>query len=294
MNYSKIFSLDLKSYHIYLALVKNKKYNVSMRISYSKITTFRQCPLKYKWQYIDYIKVPPTPDLFFGSLIHDVLEMALKNDPAVPPVEKLLEYYESKWDSKLFKGDISEKEFREAGIEIIKTFHASHKPGLTTILQTEKFFEIYWEGNTIVGKIDRVDKLPTGELEIIDYKTNKKLPNESDFKFDLQLPLYQWAAETIWNDTDKVKLTLHFLRHNKKLSPQNIKNRKSLQKYILDTIKLIRESDFSPTPSKLCGWCEYLDRCEAGQKILSDSKSNGQKLKANSQFAPDSLFRDLM
>lgn len=270
-----------------------------MRISYSKINTFQQCPQKYQWQYIDYIKVPPTADLFFGSLIHEVLEFALKNDPMVPPVEKLLEYYEGKWDSKLFADRHLEKEFYDTGVEIIKTFHASHKPGLTTVLQTEKFFEIYWQGHTIVGKIDRVDKLPTGELEIIDYKTNKKLPNESDFNFDLQLPLYQWAAETIWKDTDKVKLTLHFLRHNKKLSPQNIKDRKSLQKLILDTIYKIQSSDFKPTPNKLCGWCEYLDRCNQGQKYLSQTqnpkfKDANKNLKFQiKNFPNDSLFGDL-
>ena len=48
-----------------------------MRISYSLFDTYTRCPLKYKFNYIDHIKVPQKPEFFFGSLIHEVVQMAL-------------------------------------------------------------------------------------------------------------------------------------------------------------------------------------------------------------------------
>jgi RecB family exonuclease len=265
-----------------------------MRLSYSALSTFKQCPLKYKWQYIDRIKVPPTQDLFFGILIHELLEIALKNDPIVLPKEKLIELYKNKWNPNVFKGEISEKEFYTDGLSIIDNFYSSHTPGLSTILSTEKFFEIYFEDNKIVGKIDRIDKLPTGELEIIDYKTNKKLPAESDFNFDLQLPLYEWAAKTIWNDLDNVKLTLYFLRHGKKITPPNIKSLIELQDFIRFSVDAIRKSDFLPSTSPLCGWCEYIHMCPEGQKYVNNYNTKKQtqidKVITKSQLSQGSLF----
>jgi len=269
-------------------------YTISMRLSYSALSTFNQCPLKYKWQYVERIKVPPTQDLFFGSLVHNTLEFALKNDPVVQPIGKLIEYYQAKWNPKVFKDDISEKEYFNAGVEMLKTFHSSHTPGLTTILNIEKFFEIPWQGHVIVGKIDRIDRLPTGELEIIDYKTNKKLPGEDDFKFDLQLPLYRWAAQTLVSDSNNIKLTLYFLRHNKRLTPINLKSLDQLQKYILDSVEAIQSSKFEAKPSKLCGWCEYLFQCEAGKKYLTKKQKDGETEKPrNNGFPRDSLFSNL-
>lgn len=314
-----------------------------MRVSYSALSSFNQCPLKYKWQFVDRVKVPSTPDQFFGGLVHSVLEFALKNGELLP-LEKLLEYYKNNWRSDIFivshpeqsegshkdssvlpQNDNSnvEQQYYNSGLEMIKNFYAGHQLSQITVLNTEKFFEIYWQDHKIVGKIDRIDKLPTGEIEIIDYKTNKKLPNEDDFKYDWQLPLYAWAAQTLYpchsepfdchsecneESQDKlreesrrdpsspiapqddnsrysrqkisaeynnisscppIKLTFHYLRHNKKIAPPNAKTLEELQEFILNTIYKIQASSFLPQTSPLCGWCEYLHLCPEGQEFTN-------------------------
>lgn len=286
-----------------------------MRLSYSALSTFRQCPKKYHWQYVERLRVPPTPDQFFGILIHDILDMALRKAPIIEQLDKLLAFYKEKWNPKIFKAeqgvvpyrsegsgarsDIKAQETYEEGLKIIKNFHADYKPGMRDILHTEKFFEIIFEKHLIVGKIDRIDKLPSGELEVVDYKTNKKLPDPESLKNDLQLSMYHWGASSLWKDVPKIKLTLHFLRHNQKISNIEISTHDELKKFILETVEKIKVTDHKATPSKLCHWCEYLHLCANGQEFLKtqnekrkvqNDNSKVKTEKQNNNFQQASLF----
>jgi RecB family exonuclease len=58
----------------------------------------------------------------------------------------------------------------------------------------EKFFKLKINQKIcLIGKIDRVDQLPDGIIEIIDYKTGKK-PAAKELENDLQLAIYALAA----------------------------------------------------------------------------------------------------
>lgn len=251
-----------------------------MRLSYSALSTFKQCPKKYRWQYVERLRMPPTPDQFFGILIHDILDMALRHAPLIESLDKLLAFYKEKWNPKIFQGDIKAQETYKEGLKIIKDFHADYKPGIRDILHTEKFFQIIFDKHVIVGKIDRIDKLPTGELEVVDYKTNKKLPDPESLKNDLQLSMYHWGASSLWKDVPKIKLTLHFLRHNQKISNIEISTHDELKKFILDTVEKIKITDYKPTPSVLCGWCEYLHICKEGQVFIKEKQNPNHKQQA--------------
>ena len=48
------------------------------------------------------------------------------------------------------------------------------------------------------GRVDRVDRLPDGDYELIDYKTGER-KTEAELESDLQLALYRLAAREAWD-----------------------------------------------------------------------------------------------
>lgn len=190
---------------------------MNMWISYSKYSTFKQCPLKYKLQYIDKIPTKPAPALFFGSTIHSCLEWLHRPGATQEPRSygDLLKYLYSIWvpgealaaylaeenldfDAWLDAGGCS----LERAEQILEGYYKKHVPGDDDFDKVpmpahavEKKFMIKFDGDIVNGIIDRVDLLDDGSFEIIDYKTNKKAPNRL-FDDNLeQLAIYKWAAE---------------------------------------------------------------------------------------------------
>ncbi len=110
------------------------------------------------------------------------------------------------------------------------------------------------------GKIDRVDILPDGTCEIIDYKTGSG-KDEKDVKKD-QLMIYQIAAEQVLG-LKPSKLTFYYLDDNSKVSFLGTDEQISkLKTNIITWIEEIRENNFEPKPSPLCKFCDFRDICE--------------------------------
>ena len=75
--------------------------------SHSRISTFEQCPLKYKFQYIDKIKVEQedTIETFLGSRVHETLEKLYKDLKFEKhlTLKELLAYFNDIWKRNLNK-----------------------------------------------------------------------------------------------------------------------------------------------------------------------------------------------
>jgi len=121
------------------------------------------------------------------------------------------------------------------------------------------------------GKIDRVDVLEGGKIEIIDYKTGATIPKQSEVDKNLQLSFYALAATNISTkpfveDPQKVKLSLYFLDTQEKISTTRTKE--DLEKATEEIFKVrdeIEKSDFTCSGHMFCqNNCEYSLFCRAG------------------------------
>ncbi|MBU4224013.1 PD-(D/E)XK nuclease family protein [Patescibacteria group bacterium] len=250
-----------------------------MRVSYSALDTYRTCPLKYKFQEIDRIKIPKNADMVFGSSIHSALKYMFERSPLYPTLDQVIDFFRGVWDASKLSVDMpSEQEeiLYKEGISILEKFYKRNQPWNFNVVDLESRFGVdienpeTGEGHILSGIIDRVDKDSDGDFyEIIDYKTARKMPSQQIVDNDLQLSIYHLALAKRWPqmDSKKIKLSLYFVKHGEKISTsRNEEQLENTKKFVLKSIDEINERikenyNFPPTPCPLCDWCGYKKMC---------------------------------
>ena len=118
--------------------------------------------------------------------------------------------------------------------------------------------------------------------KLIDMKTSPQDLGERTYVFADNIRvfidelLYSIAVKEIYGRDKGVRLIWHYLSFNKKI---NIKRtNEQLEKLKKDTIELIKgietTTDFYPTKSPLCHWCEYKPICPAWGNKPPEKQTN--------------------
>lgn len=266
-----------------------------MRISYSALETFKQCPLKFKFQYVDKIKTPKSKEALFGTLVHKTLKILHEPGLIIPTEAEFLKIFADNWDSTPYGEEQQASLAFAQGIKMLKDYYAKNYPSQFNVVALETLFEapVQSGGEThiITGKIDRIDKIPDDLFEVIDYKTTKKMPSQESVNKDLQLSLYHLGVASRWpsfvQEKRPLKVSLYYLKHGEKLSSlRNAQDLKATQEGIIKNIESITSANqaekFEPRPSALCDWCEYQKWCPFFKHKFVEKKLfyNDQDVKA--------------
>jgi RecB family exonuclease len=231
-------------------------------LSYTQISLYRSCPLSYKLQYIDGLETKDRGYFSFGTTMHDSAEYFYKvKVPPPPSREELLAFYERHWLSRGYESPEEEAEYKAYGRELLDKFWEVHQADFRMPIAIEHKFNIDINSVKLTGRIDRVDKLDSGGLSIIDYKTNKELFTREYIENDLQLTLYQLAVEQSWF-LPVEKLTLYHFRSNTPVScaprpPQRIEEAKQI---VLEVAEGIQAGNFPATENPHCP-CDFPEYC---------------------------------
>ena len=247
-------------------------------LSYSQIETFKICPLHFKLRYLYKIPTPPSASGSFGTSIHETLKdfyTELKNNPTSlkasrDELEKLLiKFFKSNWVRGGFENKKHERQFFDKGKLYLSGFlKEGYNKKVKTALLEEKFVLPIGKNLKIGGIVDRVDIIPGGRLEIIDYKTSANIPTQREVDKNLQLSIYALAASQIPTkpfgvDTKKIKLSLYYLDNQETLSTTRTeKQLNEAKKEILEIRDKIEESDFRCSNHYFCqNSCEFSMFC---------------------------------
>lgn len=251
-----------------------------MKVSYSRVECFAQCPMRYKYRYIDGLKTIPDQEannaLYLGTALHLGLETG--------SVEKAVENYLSNYNVVT----------DEVINEIIKLEHIIPK-ALELLPEGECEVEISTED--FIGFIDRlcptyIDENGVQHWDLYDYKYTS---NGERYKTSKQLHIYKYYYEL--THPNNVIDHLYYLiiekvsirqKHKAKppetitefrsrlrdhLTASEIKvievdyDSESISRFTKCCQQLRQIENFPKNPTRLCSWCPYQQYCESNGEI---------------------------
>lgn len=238
-----------------------------LSLSASDLTLYLTCPLKYKFARVFGIPQEPTINQRFGILIHNVLERFHKE----PPLDEedglrvLTQLFETGWRRTGFGSSDDELQFRDRAREALRLYWEREQVAEGEPVWLERKFDFKVGEHHVRGRVDRVDRLPDGDYELIDYKTGER-KSEAELESDLQLALYRLAAREAWDVEAASGSYYYVLDADKVVAPTKPDDAERVERTVLQVGEGILSQDFEPRPSPtVCGWCDYRLICPAAE-----------------------------
>jgi len=259
----------------------NKKSRI---YSHSQLSTYEECPLKYKLCYRDRIKRDlESVEAFLGGMVHEALRKCYDHVKLASPatLDELLISYDNLWHQNWHSGiviirkDVTADDYRTLGRKMIETYYQRHAPfdqDITIGTEMRIRFSLDDGGRyQFQGVIDRLARTQGGIYHIHDYKTSAYLPSQEDIDSDRQLGFYQIGVQRRWPYVKEVELVWHYLAFDCRLVSQ--RSQEKIAELAEETIMLIDEleatEEFLPKESDYCNRCEYPDLCPTRKHLYT-------------------------
>jgi DNA helicase-2/ATP-dependent DNA helicase PcrA len=245
--------------------------------SYSAFATYEKCPAQYAFNYVYRIPSSRTVAAFsFGTSAHSAFEAFTKERRErlargeSPPNRKDLErLFQAEWPTGKFGDQTTEETYSRRVGTLLDNFWQGELEGIGTAEHEELDFALTIESAdgsapfTIKGQIDRVDRLPTGGIEIVDYKTGK-IESQKGVDDSLQLSVYALAARDALDLGTPEKVTLYFTEAaTRRSTTRTDEQLDAAREDLVARAARIRSGDFAATPGKPCWNCDYAAMCPA-------------------------------
>jgi len=251
--------------------------DTSHKFSPSKLDTYRDCPRRYRFRYVDGLRRRvETVETLLGSCVHAALEelyAGLMHGRAYT-LDETLAVFDREWAAGWSESVVNRhKEYgpehhQAAGRDCVRSYFKDFAPfGQDVTLGVERRlgFALHAADETvrIEGLVDRLAKTGEGVYEVHDYKTTATLPGQAELDSDWQLAIYDIAVRENWPDAREVSLVWHFVRFGQTMrSSRSAEQRARMRRDLAELIAAIwRDHVFAPRRSALCAWCEYRDIC---------------------------------
>lgn len=248
----------------------------SPRFSVSSTTAYETCPRRYRFGYLDRVKVDRglAPQHWrFGTVVHAGLEAAYKEHRATGTDDRLdhavplaLEAVRSSWASEAMPDDPAELARAE---QIVTDDLAATRLAPRDILGVEHWFTTKTDdGLTVGGAADLVVRADPTTVEIRDHKVTRYTRSAEELAGDFQLGVYGWFARRTWPWADHVVVAHHYpiTRELVRIPLDDAWITRSMQRLRGVAHLTLADTEFAPVPGEHCGSCVYVDLCDAAER----------------------------
>lgn len=242
-------------------------------LSPSKVSSFKDCALAFRFTAIDRLPEPPSEATSKGTLVHRTLERLFwHHSPGARNQDTAMLELDEAWaeleDDELAPLGLDEpglKALKEDARLLVRKYFELEDPNTVNVAGVELTLDAEVGGLLLRGIIDRLDVSETGGLVVVDYKTGR-VPSEMQEQNRLGgVHFYALLCEEVLGvRPDLVRLL--YLRQPVMIeavpSDQALRGLKQRTSAVWSAIERACENeDFRPKPSALCNWCNFRTWC---------------------------------
>jgi len=167
----------------------------AIEISPSDLQTYKTCPLRYRFARVDRIPQPDRPGGRIGTAAHLALEAHYRPGGSGGDGQALVE----RFAVQLRRLDVIDtpegQQALRRGREHLPQYHERVVRGAASVAGVERKFTLPLGRHTVRGRVDRIDRHPSGGFQLVDYKTGRPPAAGGVGDEDLVLALYLAAAQ---------------------------------------------------------------------------------------------------
>jgi len=243
-------------------------------LSPSSISTFKQCPLAFRFAYVERLPEPPSVWTAKGTLVHLALQYLLDRpaddrtlDAAFADLDRARVTLASDAEfAALELSDEAREQFDRDSEELIRRYFRLEDPQLVHPIGLELRLEARVDGVRIRGVIDRLD-LVDGELVVTDYKTGAVPSEFFEAKSLAGVHMYSLLCEQNFGRRPQQVQLLYLSKPEAIIARPSDQSSQGVARRTVALWTAIEQAcardDFRPRTSRLCDFCTFRPYCPA-------------------------------
>lgn len=260
-----------------------------IRLSPSQLESVLTCPRQYFLSREVKADPPRGSTTILGSVIHAVAERAATGELTPATASELLDEV---WETIPFPAawlSASERAEADAAVERFVAWQSAHDHADVVGVEVPFRAEVEVDGEVVVlaGNVDRLERTPTGDLRVVDFKTGRSLPTVADAAASPQVGVYQLAIEHGGFDehapgAHSAGASLVYLRHDGSPGwPKDFRQPSLAEKphlsddpdenayptwvhhQVAKARRVLASGSFDAQPGGHCQWCPVRSSCPA-------------------------------
>lgn len=243
----------------------------------SKLSSYEECPRRYRHSYLDRPSPPKAPPWAHNSLGASV-HTALRNWYGLPAHRRtpgaLPTLLRATWVTEGYRDEEQQRAAYQTALGWLETYVAGLDP-LIEPVGVERVVAARTSVLALSGRVDRIDRRGD-ELVIVDYKTGRRGSDADDARGSAALALYAYASARVFRRPCH-RVELHHLptgtvaahEHTDESLERAVARAEATGRDILAAEKAMGDgadpdAAFPTTPGSLCSYCDFRRVCPAG------------------------------
>jgi putative RecB family exonuclease len=243
----------------------------------SRLSTYEDCPRRYRYTYIDRPtppKGPPWAHNSLGASVHTALRSWFDLAPAKRTPAALGTLLRATWVRDGYRDEGQEREAYQRALGWLHRYVTRLPRGFEPVA-VERTVATKTDILALSGRVDRIDDVD-GELVIVDYKTGRSGLDADDARGSRALALYAYATQRLFRRRCR-RVELHHLptafvaahEHTDESLERHVRRAEQTATDIVDAQRRMQagadpDAAFPVTPGAICGWCDFRRFCPAG------------------------------